>query len=107
MAQLTELERRNRLRDAADQTKVVLVCAEDEQKLGACLKAKPIDYSGTGMGLETEKALEVGSLVVLRTYVPEKDAFGLGYASAKVMWCRQYEADSFRAGVAFTDPLTD
>lgn len=101
MATLTDRERRVHLREEADRLKVLRVSYEDPDKNGQYLEATPIDFSASGMGLETLQPLDVGALVSLQTYSREKKALGLGYASARVVWCHKHRNGSYRAGVAF------
>jgi hypothetical protein len=98
-------ERRRHPRQKANRSAEVLVFLGDRDGGSQYVTATPIDYSVSGMQLETDTALEVGASVVLRTLNPGRKLAEQGRAAAKVVWCKQRWDGRFRAGVVFSNPL--
>ena len=101
----SNIERRRHRRDKADDSKVVLVFSENEDAGGSYLESTPIDYSAGGMQLQIGQPLKVGSLIILRTFLPDKNEYGQGRALAKVVWCHRQQDGGYRVGVAFEVPF--
>jgi hypothetical protein len=100
-------ERRRHHRNDADKSKLILVFVEEPDKDGEYVTAIPIDYSASGMQLETATPLAVDSFVFLRTYFPEARELGQGHVVAKVVWCTTHQDERYQAGVAFQVPTTE
>jgi hypothetical protein len=100
-------ERRRYDRNDADKSKLILVFVEEPDKDGEYVEAIPIDYSASGMKLETATPLTVDSFVVLRTYFPAARELGQGHVVAKVVWCTKHQDERYRAGVAFKVPMIE